>query len=50
MRKIVIMMNRGIIEGIYSDIPDGLEIREIEDTDEYDADRAQNYLSLIHIY
>lgn len=43
MRKVVIVMSRGLIEGIYSDIPDELEIREIEDTDEYDAERAQNY-------
>lgn len=43
MRKIVIMITRGIIEGIYSDIPDELEIREIEDTDKYDAEREQNY-------
>lgn len=43
MRKIVIMITRGIIEGIYSDIPDEVEIREIEEEDEYDAERAENY-------
>lgn len=43
MRKIVVNMERGIVDGVYSNDPCEVDFRQIEGEDRYDECRSQEY-------